>query len=98
MREFKHGDYIIYENELYYVSYYDVDGDFIFLTNSERNNHDFIEKLGRSEYFSEEEILLIKEEAKKLKFKYYFYPTTQTKIKEKFKFATKYKLKNILNR
>jgi hypothetical protein len=96
MRKFKHGDYIIYDDVLYYVSYPDKDGDFIFLTknDNDRNLHDFND----SYYFSNEKISLIKEEAKKLGFNYYLYPYNSHLIYKKYKFSTKQKLKNILNR
>ena len=96
MRKFKHGDYIIYDNVLYYVSYSDKDGDFIFLTKNDNNRN--IHKFNESNYFTKEKLSLIKKEAKKIGFNYYIYPYNMHSIYENFKFAIKFKLKNILNR
>ena len=95
MRKFKHGDYIIYNDILYYVSYPDKDGHFIFLTKNSPDTHlnKFI-----GNYFSNEKISLIREEAKKLGFNYYLYPYDSHLIYKKYKFSTKQKLKNIINR
>ena len=100
MRKFKHGDYIIFEDDLFYVSkYLDLEGDFIFLTNSK----DFIKiekfPIERNKHFLTEELITnLILEGEKLGFKNLFCCGKNHTIYKKFKFATKSKLINILNR
>ena len=100
MRKFKNGDYIICEDNLFYVSkYLDLEGDFIFLTNfkigypiehypTETHKHFITEELKTN--------LIL--EGEKLGFKKVYFTTKCSSIYKKFKFATKSKLINILNR
>jgi hypothetical protein len=100
MRKFKNGDYIICEDNLFYVSkYLDLEGDFIFLTNSNiahpiKNYPTEIHKHFITEDLKTNLIL----EGEKLGFEKVFFTMKGSSIYRDFKFATKRKLINILNR